>query len=287
MIDGLKTVQNIRMRPGVNTAISYLGVAEAAKRVGVTVSTMKRWADDGQVPCLKTHGGHRRFRTVDVDALLERMSVRSGEAQSRDEEWLGLLLQPDEYALTAGLFASRGRLGAWYRVGEEVARALRLLGTRWANGDLGVLDEHLASERLRRALGHVVNGIPTTPDLRTCLLVTPSGEEHTLGLSIAELCLREAGWQSRFGGGPLSASLISDHLAKFPVAMVAAAAAPSSLPTRRLSRWAAEVGAACLQKRVSLVLGGRGPWPPRVRGAVRIDSFTGFHEFLTDLKEAA
>ena len=47
----------------------YLGIAAAADRVGVTVSTLKRWADEGRLPCLKTRGGHRRFLGTDVELL--------------------------------------------------------------------------------------------------------------------------------------------------------------------------------------------------------------------------
>jgi len=260
---------------------TYLGIAAAAQRVGVTVSTLKRWADDGRVPCVKTGGGHRRFRGADIEQLLEEMSERSGESRSRDEEWLGLLLQADVHPLMAGLFAGRARLGAWYRVGEELARALRLLGRRWMQGQLGILDEHLASERLHRALGHIVSGIPLGPETPVCLLTTPPGEEHTLALSIAELCLRESGWRSLWGGGAVPADDVSRRLGDLPVAMVAAAASPSSVPPRRLGRWAAEVATACRRQNIPLVLGGAGSWPARLEGAIRVESFAALHDLVT------
>ena len=264
----------------MDTSSTYLGVAAAAQRVGVTVSTLKRWADEGRVSCLKTRGGHRRFRGADVDQLLEGMAARSGEARSRDEEWLGFLLQADVHPLMAGLFGARARLGAWYRVGEELARALRLLGQRWAQDRLGILDEHLASERLHRALGQIVSGIPLGPETPLCLLTTPSGEEHTLGLSIAELCLRESGWRSFWGGGAVPAKDVSKRLKDLPLAMVAAAASPSSVPPRGLERWAAEVAAACVRKGIPLVLGGAGAWPARLEGAIRVATFAEFHDLV-------
>ena len=38
----------------------------AAKFLGVAPSTVKRWADDGRLACVKTSGGHRRFRMHDL-----------------------------------------------------------------------------------------------------------------------------------------------------------------------------------------------------------------------------
>jgi len=262
---------------------AYLGIAEAADRVGVTVSTLKRWADEGRIPCMKTSGGHRRFRGSEVDQLLEQMEVRGSEARARDEEWLGLLLQPDVHALMSGLFARRSLLGAWYRVGEELARGLRLLGSRWAQGRLGVLDEHLASERLHRTLVQIAGGIARGPESPVCLLTSPPGEAHTLGLSVAELCLRESGWRGLWGGGAIPADDLSRRLQKLPVSMVAAAASPSSVPRRALRAWAAAVGASCVRKGIPLVLGGAGAWPDRVDGTVRVETFSQFHEFLVSI----
>ena len=259
---------------------TYVGIADAAERAGVTVSTLKRWADAGRISCVKTRGGHRRFRGSDVDQLVEQMSARGGEAQARDERWLGLLLQEDVHPLMAEFFAGRARLGAWYRLGDEVARALRLLGRRWAQGRLAILDEHLASERLHRALAQIVAGFTLGPEAPACFLTTPPGEEHTLGLSIAELCLCESGWRGLWGGGALPADHLAGRVAGLPIAMVAAAASPSSVARRRLRRWTTEVAAACVRKGIPLVLGGGGPWPTQVDGVVHVDSFPRFHELL-------
>ncbi len=260
---------------------ALLGIAAAAEQLGVTPSTLKRWADEGRVACLKTGGGHRRFRRADVERLLEEMTTRSGEARRGSEEWIQLLLEGDGHRLMGALFAARARLGAWYRVGEALSQALRLLGARWAQGRLAVLDEHLATERLRRALTQVAAGIPLPPEAPSCLLVTPPGEEHTLGLSIAELCLREQGWQSLWAGASVPARDMALRLARLPVGMVAAAASPGTASARGLGHWTLQVARACARKGIPLILGGAGAWPaPPPPGAVRVDGFTRFHEIL-------
>lgn len=47
---------------------------EVAKLLGVGPSSVKRWADDGRLPTIKTPGGHRRFRKNDVLSLRDDLS---------------------------------------------------------------------------------------------------------------------------------------------------------------------------------------------------------------------
>lgn len=37
---------------------------------GVTAKTVSRWAVSGELPCITTPGGHRRFRRADVVILM-------------------------------------------------------------------------------------------------------------------------------------------------------------------------------------------------------------------------
>lgn len=42
---------------------------EVAAVFGVTMTTVKRWAETGKVASFRTVGGHYRFRPEDVEAL--------------------------------------------------------------------------------------------------------------------------------------------------------------------------------------------------------------------------
>lgn len=42
---------------------------QAAHYIGVTPSTLNRWADAGRIPTTKTLGGHRRYTRDDLDQL--------------------------------------------------------------------------------------------------------------------------------------------------------------------------------------------------------------------------
>jgi excisionase family DNA binding protein len=43
---------------------------EVARTLGVTPKTVSRWASAGAFPCVRTRGGHRRFRLDDVERAL-------------------------------------------------------------------------------------------------------------------------------------------------------------------------------------------------------------------------
>lgn len=46
-----------------------LTTKDVADIFGVTAITIARWADAGHLPCIRTLGGHRRFRASDVRAV--------------------------------------------------------------------------------------------------------------------------------------------------------------------------------------------------------------------------
>jgi excisionase family DNA binding protein len=55
----------------------WLTLTEAAEALRVHPTTLRRWADSGQVPVFLTPGGHRRFALSDVkDIAARRHSVR-------------------------------------------------------------------------------------------------------------------------------------------------------------------------------------------------------------------
>lgn len=56
-----------------NNSISetWLTITQAATRLGVHRATLRRWADEGQIPVLLTPGGHRRFSTDDIGKFIQ------------------------------------------------------------------------------------------------------------------------------------------------------------------------------------------------------------------------
>jgi excisionase family DNA binding protein len=60
----------------------WLSLSEASALLGVHPTTLRRWADSGNIPCLRTPGGHRRFRTADIAAWTQGKQATALAPQS-------------------------------------------------------------------------------------------------------------------------------------------------------------------------------------------------------------
>ncbi len=58
------------MKPRIE-AEPLLTPSEVAARFGVSAKTVTRWAKAGKLVAIKTLGGHRRYRAVDIQALID------------------------------------------------------------------------------------------------------------------------------------------------------------------------------------------------------------------------
>jgi excisionase family DNA binding protein len=54
------------------TSQTWLSLAQAAQQLDIHPTTLRRWADNGDIPVMRTPGGHRRFAAADVAQITER-----------------------------------------------------------------------------------------------------------------------------------------------------------------------------------------------------------------------
>ena len=55
---------------------SYLHPAEVADILHVSPKTVSRWAKEGELPFLKTLGGHRRYPAAEIRELADELQMR-------------------------------------------------------------------------------------------------------------------------------------------------------------------------------------------------------------------
>jgi MerR family transcriptional regulator, light-induced transcriptional regulator len=254
----------------------WLTTREVALLAGVGPTAVKRWSEGGRLRCARTPGGHRRFARDEVERLLRGRDETSPAAR---DPWIGALLEPGEpHALEALLLAERARTGAWHRAAATAGDALGRLGALWASGAVTILEEHRASERLARALARVGEAIPLDPRAPRALLACAEGDEHTLGLGLAELVLREAGWAADWAGRRTPLPELRRALERGPRLLAVSASAASS-DALALRRQADALGRLARATGATLVLGGAGAWPARPRVGFRFESLERFHGF--------
>ena len=51
-----------------------LNSEEAARLLGVNVSSIKRWTDEGKLSCIRTAGGHRKFQMSHLADFLKKFN---------------------------------------------------------------------------------------------------------------------------------------------------------------------------------------------------------------------
>ena len=253
----------------------FLSTREVARLAGVGPSAVKRWADASLLSCRKTAGGHRRFARAEVDRLLQS---QAGDGPGGDDPWVEALLEAREtFGISALLLAERGRSGSWHRVADRAGAAVAELGRRWQAGRVSIVEEHLASERLARALARIADSIPITAVAPVAVLTCAEGDDHTLGLSLVEVVLREAGWATLWAGRNTPLAEVDRLLGQGGVGLLAVSASEASTEAVGLRRQAETLGRRCRSLGISLVLGGRGAWPARPRYGVLLRGLGQLH----------
>jgi cobalamin-dependent methionine synthase I len=239
---------------------------------------------------VRTAGGHRRFDPVELARFLRARGGAAATADAADgadadavAAWVERLVAGDRPEVDAALLGARARRGAWHLVADELGPVLEEIGRRWERGEISVADEHVASECLTRALARVGDAMPLPRGGPRGLLACVEGDDHALGLALAELCLREAGWQPVWLGRRTPTAEIVRIVGSGGAGgadLVALSASESAADADLLAGVARLVGSACEARGIPLVLGGRGAWPAEPGAARRISSFSDFHAFV-------
>jgi excisionase family DNA binding protein len=258
--------------------------ADVARELGVGPSRVKRWADSGLLTCLRTAGRHRRFARADVERFRRAQASAGAPEVVQLESWTRRLVGDcDPYEIHSALLLERSRQGAWWRVADQLGALLAELGRRWGNGANTTVTHQMANERLNRGLARCAESLAVPLGAPAVLAASAQGDDHRLGLQLAELCFREAGWSVVWGGRGLPITELTACLDQGRCKMLAMSAAAELRDAVSLRLQAEQLGRACAQREVRLVLGGAGAWPTpsaELPPFARVHDFHELHELL-------
>lgn len=195
-------------------ATQYLSTRDAAEALGVSISTVKRWVDDGVLPAHKTLGGHRKLLRAEVLAL-----VRQGVLAQGDPAFLGLAMRGDQLpdlevaasALRDALLCGEGTevsaiVRRVYNTGvaieqladQVIAPAMASVGHQWESSTIDVWHEHRGTQLCAAALFDLKDDLEARAERNRPVAVggSPEGDPYLLAPLLAQLVLLDAGWEA-------------------------------------------------------------------------------------------
>lgn len=247
------------MRTGAD---DHLTSTEAARLLGVSAATIKRWSDEGVITTVRTPGGHRRFRRSDVSIAAERLFTRTGGSDLAEL----LLSRRSVLEIQAQLLSERGRLGSWAAVAEACVPVLSAMASRGRTGELPYLATRIARRILEQAISRCADEMPVRSEAPRVLVAAVDDEVAGVDLALICLCLRASSWTAWPAGtcsAPEIASFVSSGAADVVVAVASVARSRAVLDAA-----VAAFLPACSRMGARVVLAGNGPWPSPASPAI-------------------
>jgi MerR family transcriptional regulator, light-induced transcriptional regulator len=191
---------------------------EAADELGVHYMTMYRYVRLGLIPAAKAGGSWR----VASDDLEQFVRPQAGRPEDSRTPWAGRLearmLAGDatgSWAVVEAAMASGATPEQVYA--QIIGPAMSSIGERWARGEIGVEDEHLASAVAGRLIGKLGARFARRGRSRGVVVATtPPGERHGFGVAMVSDIIRGRGFEVFELGPDLPIESLVKALAKLP-----------------------------------------------------------------------
>lgn len=197
---------------------------EAARILGVNVSTIKRWTDEGKLDCVKTVGGHRKFLMSHLADFLEKNKKKTSKVnlfplESETDlrisyhimkgnfDYLVKFVQEQALACNRervqqvlnGLYLGQYPLHEIYD--RLITPILHNIGALWEEEKISVIEEHLASQAIRDSAIRL-QGIIRIPEKKVgnAMCLNFSSELHDIALKMVDHVLEARGYKVMFSG---------------------------------------------------------------------------------------
>jgi len=123
------------MNEGEQNQQAWLTLSQAAQRLNVHATTLRRWADNGKIPVMVTPGGHRRFAIADVEKFYAESRGEQVRATNMEKAWANAALTRTREEIT------EQESQAWLAsIDEDVRVRSREIGRRL----MGLILQHLS-----------------------------------------------------------------------------------------------------------------------------------------------
>lgn len=214
----------------------FISTKEVAGLFRVTETTVKRWADEGIIPCVKSPGGHRKFRLPDVIGFAEkqgypisgtlepplteaqmetvRFAIHTKNYHKIAEVLFDEALQADPDGLfQLLLYLSKHNVRLATLADEVLRPPMVRIGELWKAGKLRIDQEHRTSGAVTEAMIRLApelhrkhaNGL-----LAVCACL--EGERHEIGLRSMAFALETEGWLVHYLGADTPYATVDEYV---------------------------------------------------------------------------
>ena len=254
---------------------------EAAERLSVHYMTAYRWVRRGELPAFKT-GGRLRIKVTDLEQFLaERaldVAMKSGGSDGHTDWDRHVTRLVDALLAGDGSRASndvRKVMSDGATAGDVyvhmITPALHVVGKAWEKGEIGVAEEHRASQicvTIVAQLSELFRRRRTRQG--TAVTLTPPDEHHAIASAMVADFLRSAGYEVHHLGAGVPARDLAMFLRVVPSDLVCFSV------TQKLSgEDYRELAAACREQipEPVVIFGGQGVDPEAAEdaGAIAVD----------------
>jgi excisionase family DNA binding protein len=223
----------------METGIQFLNSKEAASVLGVNVSSIKRWTDEGKLECIRTVGGHRKFQMDHLASFLEKNKKKASKVSvfkvenSTDLELNYYILKGNfdylkSFILKQALKSNRdsvqqvltglylGQYPLFQIYDQLLVPVLHEIGNRWMEGKLTVMEEHICSQIIRDSVIRL-QGIIRVPKKKigNAICLNLSNELHDIGLKMVQNILEIRGFKTFYSGQKTPFFDIEQMLARY------------------------------------------------------------------------
>ncbi|HVR33885.1 MAG TPA: B12-binding domain-containing protein [Acidimicrobiia bacterium] len=177
--------------------MSEFTLQEAADRLGVHYMTIYRYVRLGLIPAAKS-GGSWRISETDLESFARPHAGRPENGNTPWADRLGARMVAGDAAGSWSVVEAAMASGATPEsvYSQIIAPAMTEIGDRWARGELGVEDEHLASAVAGRLIGKLGPRFARRGRSKGVVVATtPPGERHGFGVAMISDIIRGRGFE--------------------------------------------------------------------------------------------